>query len=380
MIKVSEELTIVIVTSPSLSNPATSLINTTIGSFELISGLESCNIIIVFDGYKISKKNSMKKGLITMEMKDSYEMYIEALQSELVGPKYSFIRCEDHHGFAFAVRRGLEACPTKYALVAQHDRVFTNSFSRLQDLLHTFARHPHIRYIGFPTSGNIHHSKTLCTNYRLSCLNQRDIKLHLGQDLYLQPLIFWFDSQHLCHVARYLEIFHPYRNMSVKLHAAVGREGMRNLLLRKGDFIEDRFGQIQRSTLSRLGYADQTATARELFHWFGSYLCWLSSSAHPYDPEFSHEQSDTRVMVTHLKGRQLDPKTLVRFGQFLLPDASTTGTSTAGERGESSGDSGVGFARNTRHLFKLQMLRDALEGAAEKGVIPTEESSKVLEV
>ena len=61
----------------------------------------------------------------------------------------------------------------------------------------------------------------------------------------LMPLAFWYDSNHIAHVGRYLEIFAPYTNLPLELREAIGRENVHQLLLRKGDFIEDRFGQAQ---------------------------------------------------------------------------------------------------------------------------------------
>ena len=89
-----------------------------------------------------------------------------------------------------------------YALIAQHDRCFLTIFNRINDLIISMDINEHIRYIGFPTINNIYHDITLETKYHLlRFLNQqRNIKINLNNNLYLQPSIFLFVSQHLIHL------------------------------------------------------------------------------------------------------------------------------------------------------------------------------------
>lgn len=88
----------------------------------------------------------------------------------------------------------------------------------------------------------------------------------------LQPLIFWFDSQHLCCVERYLEIYKPFTYMPKALQQREKAKGVSLFLLRSGDFIEDRFGQAQRNLLCK--YKHDIPFVLEIFKWFGSYLVW----------------------------------------------------------------------------------------------------------
>lgn len=301
------DLTVVLVTSPFTSMPSLSIIDYVIQSFALIEGLEQCPVKIVMDGYKVTDEIRTKKGRITSEAEVLYQQYYEALQDKYRSPQYEIIRCTQHLGFAHAVKIGLEACTTTYGLIAQHDRYFCHAFHRLKDLLDMMATHEDIRYIGFPTAANITHDYLLHFNYKVGCLNQSDMKYNLGQNLYLQPCIFWFDSQHLCHVNRYLNIYKPYKTFSRELFDMVGLKHIKDMFLRPGDFIEDRFGQIQRNLFIQFVEENRSEDViRQLFRWYGSYLCWDSSNEHPHDVSLDSHKTKTKMMVSHLNGRGLD--------------------------------------------------------------------------
>ena len=68
-----------------------------------------------------------------------------------------------------------------------------------------------IRYIGFPTITSIKHHKHI-RGYGLNFLIKSKRKL-ISKDktLGLDPAIFWYDSNHLCHVERYLQIYKPWK-------------------------------------------------------------------------------------------------------------------------------------------------------------------------
>jgi hypothetical protein len=278
--------------------------------------------------------------------------------------------------------------------------MFCAPFTRLEELIQRMDEDEHIRYIGFPTSTNINHDKFISTNYNLYCLNKPDVKTHMGDNLYLQPLVFWFDSQHIGHVQRYLQIYQPYKNLPAHLREVIGIHSIKGMLLRPGDFIEDRFGQMQRrllwtlatkgridsnmstelgtnkavgcaavqseqdaaeeedsgaesETIERLkdGTPSVTSTGAavpvtseavnmdlvvELFRWYGSYLCWQNSSPTPYDVHLSHDHSDTVVMVRHLRGRQLNSDGIA----WKLSTFTKAGAQSGGYRKQQGGTSG----------------------------------------
>ena len=153
---------------------------------------------------------------------------------------------------------------------------------------------------------SVNHYSLLKTKYCLEellvdctiCLN---IDVPTTRRMCLLPLIFWYDSNHLCHVQRYLQIFTPYKALPEDLREYFGLPRIKEMLLKNGDFIEDRFGQAQRNII--MASKRDSAFHRRIFQWFGSYLLWL------VDDELS--QSDLRSSnetVRHLKGRQMKPE------------------------------------------------------------------------
>jgi hypothetical protein len=390
------DVTIIVVTSPSPSNPSLELLSQCIESCSLVDGLDGCPVIIMMDGYKISREDRTKVGRITESSAHRYEEYYEAIVEKFCELKFRVVRNQQHLGFALTVKAGLELCSTTYSLIAQYDRMFCARISNLDLLLRTMEENPHIRYLGFPTSTNINHDKIISTNYNLYCLNKPGVKLHLGEHVYLQPLAFWFDSQHICHVQRYLQIYRPYKNLPPHLRELIGIRSIKDMLLRPGDFIEDRFGQMQRRILWSLavrGRVDpqtgtgSTASAEseaagegafestdeteavgrsgaavvgeecsdlesrdkhaalvlEMFRWYGSYLCWHNTSATPYDVHMGHDHSDTLVMVRHLRGRQLNSDGVAwKLGALTEAGASVGGywksRETSPLRRDTSGD------------------------------------------
>lgn len=312
------DISIVLITSPFASMPSLNIIDYVIQSFGLINGLENVPVKIVMDGYKVCDENRTKKGRITVHAEQLYEQYHVALRERYNTERFDIIKCSAHLGFAHAVREGLMRCTTTYALVAQHDRCFCIEFDRLKDLIDAMEMHEHIRYIGFPTNSNITHDKLLHFNYDLDRLNKPDIKYDLGNNLFLQPLVFWFDSQHICHIERYLKIFQPYKTFPRDLFDMVGLRAIKDMLLRPGDFIEDRFGQMQRNLLTSLrGQGCSDEILLQLFKWYGSYLCWISYNDHPYDVQYDTYKTTTRAMVSHLHGRNFDFNKVEEYAQQI---------------------------------------------------------------
>jgi hypothetical protein len=198
-----------------------------------------------------------------------------------------------------AVKHGLESCSTTYALVLQHDRIFAEPLTNLSTCITMMQTYPHIRYIGFPTSMSSNHDKLLTTK-GLKFLNTKATLLCDSIDesqLKLQPLMFWYDSQHLAHIQRYLQIYTPYVSLSEDLRLLLTKPFINTMRLRIGDFIEDRFGQAQRKSL--MAYQNDMPTCFKLFHWYGSYLLWDADCT-------VQSNKKTREYVVHLRGRKLD--------------------------------------------------------------------------
>ena len=433
------DVTIIVVTSPAPSNPSTDLITQSIESNSLVEGLSECPVIIVMDGFKVGTVNKPKMGRILEESAVRYELYHQAILAQFSGPRFRVVRNEVHQGFALSVKVGLELCETTYCMVTQYDRMFCAPFTRIGDLIQSMETNPYIRYIGFPSTTNTKHDKFITTNYNLKCLNTPEVKLSLGDHLYLQPTVFWYDSQHLGHVKRYLEIYRPYKNIPPHLRDIVGIFSIKDMLLRAGDFIEDRFGQVQRRLLWVLatrgtvtkevmkgkvetlpveegsdgegeGYGDGAASAEpdtmsnegnndtasstaidtldatvtasnsaatateinmdivlELFRWYGTYLCWVNTSPHPYQIHNTdvHSTHSTLVMVRHLRGRQMTSQGVAwKLSGTYSPTAPSRGGFFSEEERERSRNAGKSDSANVDVIGNVDDSADMLGDAS----------------
>jgi len=141
----------IIVTSPAQSHPSTEIIWKTIDSLPLLEGeLAAAPITVVCDGCRPASQldeayaarladrlavhscRFSKRGIVTDEVASNYEAFKVRLAAEASAAGYSAERLSiltlpTHHGFAFAVKEGLQAAlaaGASHALVVQHDRAF----------------------------------------------------------------------------------------------------------------------------------------------------------------------------------------------------------------------------------------------------------------
>lgn len=357
--RMEREISVILITSPSISNPDTYLIDTTLASLSHLIGLEAVPVYILLDGYTLHSIPQTKRGRITVAMEENYQLYYQRLVDKYVSPlppgasslspgpsrRYHVIQCDQHYGFALAVKYGLELCHTPYALILQHDRIFTTPFPHLNHLLHSFQLNNNIRYIGFPTIASMNHCRVLRCRYGLLPLVQQSSRFflpsmttststdfHPSASYEIQPTIFWYDSNHLCHVQRYLEIYTPFLSLPSTLREELQQIDFHivsKLLLRRGDFIEDRFGQAQRNLLASL--KDQPELLLRTHQWFGSYLLYSHGTKGAIEGANSDVEelerlegerdssllrsedtnpflfSPSCIMVSHLRGRHYDP-------------------------------------------------------------------------
>jgi hypothetical protein len=285
-----KKVSVCVVTSPAVSHPSTELLDEVIASLDVVSGLERANVTIVFDGCTVRPLNEVKKGRVTADMAANYAMYKQRVRAKYaysgsgsdsgsnsgcaaetiiadvgahvevaelgtgtgvgaatgaaVGRCFNFIECEEHQGFAFAVRRAVEVCGTPFCLVLQHDRSFVHDIpGGLASVVHWVenlerpAFKP-IRYVGFPTNTSNTHDMILDTQYGALGATLRPAAIHLPLSpplplplplppssslapgvcsmvatkeaaeaaQLLHPLIFLYDSNHLAHCTEYLKV------------------------------------------------------------------------------------------------------------------------------------------------------------------------------
>eukprot|EP01035_Chromulina_nebulosa_P017256 gene17256-22787_t len=266
-------------------------------------------------------------------MAEAYDKYFidltEYMKSDFIsrGRLVVIERLKSHCGFGLSVKRGLEICDSKYCLICQHDRVFLQSFNHIGSVIQMMEDNLFIRYVGFATSTNVSHNSVMKTRYQLDALLEDDMIIKIPNTInqYLHPLIYWYDSQHLCHVERYLNIFRPYRTFLIDFKAYFEVKMIQDMRIRKGDFIEDRFGQMQRRMIIELNNQSiSKSLVKNFFRWFGSYIIFSPSEV--YEKSMTNgelaseaiESSDliayrAIAMVGHLKGRQYDPVKLLSY-------------------------------------------------------------------
>ena len=346
------DVAIVVVTSPARVHPSTELIWSVLGSCSLLEGLERAPIAVVCDGYRPAAPRTpkgaarlaadpcafSKRGRVTAARAAAYERYKARLRAEIAAEPALAARCavlelREHAGFAHAAAAGLRwalARGKPLALVAQHDRAFVRRVAAADlALALDFLRRGRpggeprggepggARYVGFGSSSSRGHVDRLRSHYLLEPLvAARGRELRPG--LRLQPAIFWWDSNHLVDAARALEIFAPFRHAPAALRARVGGPGaLRRFKLRRGDFIEDRFGVEQRAFLAAL--RDEPDELVRWFDWFGTYLLEetvddaaeaRARGEHPW-ARAGRPLADSRgrvAFVAHIDGRAMTPR------------------------------------------------------------------------
>lgn len=303
-------LGVVVVASPARCHPSTELVDSVFDSLQLIEGLDSAPTAVICDGYRISTQleashaerlakrleidpmRFSKRGIVTHGVSAAYDEFKQRLRAERSG--LALLELGSHHGFALAVREGLrwaQDAGCTHALVCQHDRRFVRqlSASTLSALLDHFETRPSCRYVGFPSGTSKRLAARTTNEYKLGALLEARSHalppLPHGGRLSIRPSIFWYDSNHFVHVDRALELLYTpdavasaeaprsagFDRAPPALRARLGDRGAARFRLRRGDFIEERFGVEQRNLLA--GMADDALDAQlEAFDHFGSYL------------------------------------------------------------------------------------------------------------
>jgi len=265
-----------------------------LGSTTLLNGLAQAPIIVVADTTEANMPlerrakavarlardpcGLSKRGVVSVGVGKAYEAFKERLLNEAhtrgLGERLELHALRDHGGFAMAVRRGLEeslALGRRFALVVQHDRAFIRRYAAadLAAVLGFFDEVPSCRYVGFPTSTSKKLVGLCEQQYQLRSLVRARSRL-VRHGLTLRPCVFWYDSNHLVDAARALQLYSPFKHAPAELHAHLGPSRLKRLVLRKGDFIEDRLGVEMRDTL--VGLAGDEGRLLRMFDWFGCYV------------------------------------------------------------------------------------------------------------
>mgnify|MGYP002628555788 CR=1 FL=1 len=199
----SNELGLILVTSPILAHPSTQLLQTVVDSFHQVDGLLGCRLLIVADGVKEGRFQP-KKGKMPGEAITAYRSYLDRVEelcrgseeegskrseAELLGKEEGSKRSEDqllgkeersmwskarllrlpeHRGFGHAVLGGLQELDSEYVMVVQHDHPFTAKFS-IRPVL-DFLGEGEANYVSLPISTVFRHLN------RCQSLHQMDLR------------------------------------------------------------------------------------------------------------------------------------------------------------------------------------------------------------
>ena len=200
--RASDDVMVLVVTSPAPSHPSTALIWTVIDSLSSTpwpSLPHPAKTLIICDGYKEKERQkendfkSSKRGIVGPGAALAFMDFKATLRQEAIsrgaasgGRTMEVRELDGHEGFAMCVRRGLEQALEegfRFALVLQHDRAFLpisnprrepeqqqqeeegEGGSCMDDLLALFDKDRTIRYMGFPTTTSRAHATVLAQVY-----------------------------------------------------------------------------------------------------------------------------------------------------------------------------------------------------------------------
>ena len=237
---VSSLLTVVVTTSPARCNPSLEMLEAVVDSFKLVPGLRACRLIVVCDGCNIGKKHRPSRGIVSEDAADRYMKFIDALHAAAAGNdsvegetgsplQESPLQGADilvqsgREGFGFAVKKALESVETEFVMIVHHDQRYRKAFD-LPGIIRAMRDYPGIiNYCGVLSPGTIGYAKK-CAGKGLP--NPDAATRPLGNAT-LVPLYVWYDRNHVANVDFYKS------------------NVMGSGLIKKGNFIEDCYGQDQ---------------------------------------------------------------------------------------------------------------------------------------
>lgn len=209
-----EILTIIVTTSPILSNPSTELLETTFDSFRFAGDdfCYKCRKVIVCDGCRVldesdsdnrvSRKHSsatqaLRNGIATTAQVDLYKQFKENLRrlcetaaSDSPFHTASVEELQERHGYGFALRHALQHCvATPYVCVIQHDRTFMRP-TPLRETVHAMWNNSGVKYVGMSMRSNLTYRDIFLSKYGkesyddMSRLVLRPPELELNASIY----------------------------------------------------------------------------------------------------------------------------------------------------------------------------------------------------
>ena len=213
----SECLTVLVFTSPILSDPSTSLLETTTASLSLAEGLRSCRTIIVCDGWRSKADVDFlpHSGTVNNERSSAYSERIGHVQQAIreapswAEPHWEILRLAEWSGYGQALKAGLQQVRTPLVLVVQHDYVFTQPvpLGNLVQLFDCPDLDHSLNYIGLCKSKQVNYKENIKRRCGLD-LKYVSLPTTGGQTpIELLELPQLYDSTHLAKTDWYLGLY-----------------------------------------------------------------------------------------------------------------------------------------------------------------------------
>mmetsp|Transcript_87770 Transcript_87770/g.200594 ORF Transcript_87770/g.200594 Transcript_87770/m.200594 type:complete len:330 (+) Transcript_87770:54-1043(+) len=263
-----EEMTVVVTTSATRSNPDTQLLRSVMHSFGLVDGLTACRTIVVCDGFRPKDgegADSNKRGLLTADRQQAYVEYIATLQESTdwycQGQPVEVMALTEHAGFAGAVLKAVETVTTPFLMVVQHDWAFVRAVD-VSGVLDVMSTTPRVRYCTFMAGKMRNYLQTVRSIPKLKIDLRPVAPDHpVGERMY--PLGILYDRTHVCRVEFWNEwIRTGIQRCRVRRAGARGGRGRSSGCV--GNFPEDLLGREVRSVLEEGGQEalmDQVGTS-----------------------------------------------------------------------------------------------------------------------
>ena len=229
----TEDLTIVITTSPIPSMPSTALLQTCLSSLDNVG---KCPIIIVCDaiGQVRDDPPNWKKGQVRPHHVKAYSEYVDNVRTiaDAQQRPCQLLSLSTWHGCALALQAALKLVSTRFVMLVQHDQIFLRDFD-VRGVLGAMRAQPEvIRYVGIPSRTTLRYRARAAERFGLD-LPALSLPEHLREPLL--PLLMWFDKPHITSCAHLQHLYATTRGLV------------------PGCFLEDVIGRPQLEEIKALG-------------------------------------------------------------------------------------------------------------------------------
>lgn len=343
-------LTVIIQTSPLPSHPSAALIEALFRSFDRVTRLKECNIVILCDGCEenesssdgeddtnakseareTSGKPNYKHGAASKEAADGYRLHLELLQEKIDNAEPPFnssnggtmrlLKLPHRHGSAKAIEAAFRivSISTSYVFIGQHDNFFVRDVPYLEQMIRYMEReeiHSWLHCVHFPSTATLNYAQKVKRRYGLD-IERYSKKPHDGADISLQgeflPLVFWYGRTHIARTRYYTDMIlateHP---------------------LKVGDHLEEIWGTKQLDEMKKLSQPGALLEddAFEAAHSkYGNYVYFEGSAT----------GVNQREVLYHLSGRKVRAASTTSVTEdHSTIDGGTTGTESFNPKGKS---------------------------------------------